>query len=48
MRPNAAQFGTTPSSPTLMRLVSNVPSGFLVAATMLMAEPGLSALASLT
>src|SRR5258708_7909976 len=43
----AAQFGTTPLSPTLMRPVSNVPSGFLVAATMLMAAPGLSTLASL-
>ena len=31
-----------------MRLVSNEPSGFLVAATMLMAAPGLSAPASLT
>jgi hypothetical protein len=44
----AGQFGTTPLSPTLMRLVSSVPSGFLVAALMLMAAPGLSALASLT
>ena len=38
------QFGTTPSRPTLTRLASSVPSGFLVAATIRMLAPGLSSL----
>ena len=35
-------YGTTPSRPTLTRAASNVPSGFFVAATILMLAPGLS------
>ena len=36
--------GTTPSRPTLTRAVSNVPSGFFVAAGTVTAAPGLSSL----
>lgn len=40
-RPAAAYCGTVPSRPTLMRAASNVPSGFLVAASTVKAAPGL-------
>ena len=35
-------YGTMPSRPTLTRAASNVPSGFFVAATILILAPGLS------